>query len=298
MKIFITGATGYIGGAAAAALKKSGHEIVGLTHSSERAKALKAAGVEPVSGDIKKPAEWRAAVDTCDVLIHAAFEYGPQAVAADETALTTLIESARAAKSPRLLIYTSGVWVLGGQSAPATELTPLNPLPIVAWRPAHEQTALAAAGGEVSAVVVRPGCVYGGRRGLYADMIESAVEKKTIKLTGDGSNCWANVFIDDLGELYRLILEKRPEREIYHATDGTAETVHSIATALASAAGGAAVETTPLEEARKKLGPLADALALDQRVSSDKARKDLGWKPAMISIAKNASALVKQWRPA
>lgn len=297
MKIFVTGAAGYIGSAVARALVRAGHEVTGLTHSPGKVRLIEELGAKAVVGDLKKPDSYRQTAEGCEALIHAAFEYSPQGTQADKTAVEALAAAAKSAKARRLMVYTSGVWVLGRQSgAPADERTPLNPLPIVAWRPAHEKLALEAAGGPVACAVVRPGCVYGGMGGLYGMMIQSAVEKHSIKLVGDGSNCWASVYLDDLAELYRLIVERMPQKAVYHATDDVAEPLREAAEALLDAAGGGSVESQSLDEARKALGPFAEALALDQRVSSEKAKRELGWKPAMVSPAKNAMHLLKQWK--
>jgi nucleoside-diphosphate-sugar epimerase len=248
-------------------------------------------------GDIKDPASYRPVADACDVLVHAAFEYTPQGPDADRAALRALMASAKAAKAPRLLIYTSGVWVLGPQKGqPADETAPLNPIPAVAWRPAHEALALEAAGGQVSAVVVRPGCVYGEKGGLYGMMIQSAIDAHKITVIDGGKNCWASVYLDDVAELYRLIVERRPEKALYHATDGTAEPMRELADALLDAAGGGALEDITLEAARWRFGPSADGWAIDQRVSSDKARSELGWKPLQPSLVKDPIKLLMQWK--
>ncbi len=296
MKIFISGATGYIGSEVVRALREGQAEILGLTRSAEKAAALKRVGVRPVEGTLLKPEAFKKELDACDVLIHAAFDYGPQALEADKTMLEAMIASARSAKARRLIVYTSGVWVLGRQTGkPADEATPPSPLPLVAWRVAHERLALDAAGGKVSSVVVRPGCVYGGRLGLYASMFQAAVEKRAIKLAGDGANAWATVYLDDIAQLYRLVVEKAPEREIYHGTDGSHEPLKTVAASILDAAGGGKVEPLAPEEARKVWGPMTEAFMLDQRISSDKARRTLGWKPSLTSTAKNAMLLLEQW---
>ncbi len=296
MKIFITGASGYIGWAVAQRLAKGGHEVTGLTHSPKKADFLRGGGVRPVLGDVKAPDSYRKDADACDALIHLAVEYGPQGPATDKTALEALIASAKAAKVPRLLVYTSGVWVLGPKKAAASdEGSALDPSPLVAWRPAHERLALGAAGGGVAAVVTRPGCVYGGNSGLYGMMFKSIMDEREVRVIGDGSQSWASVYLDDLAEFYTLLVEKRPSG-VFHAVSGKPESVRRVAEAFLDAAGGGEVKPWPLAEARKALGPMADALAMDQRVSSDKARRELGWKPALTSAADNAPMLLAQWR--
>jgi len=286
MRVFITGATGYIGAAVCRALKARGHEVVGLTRGEAGARRLEALGARAARGDVKLPDSYRKEAQAADALIHAAFEYGSAAIEADRLALDTLI----AAGKP--LIYTSGVWVLGPRSeAAADEDSPVSPLDVVAWRPAHEDEALRA-----GAVVLRPGCVYGGRGGLYGQMIQDAVDGKPVTLCGEGENRWASVDLDDLAALYALLIEKKARRAIYHATDGRAEPLRRGAQALARAAGGGEVRAVPLVELSKKLGPFAAALAVDQLVSSEKARRDLGWKANGAGVAARAVELVKAWK--
>lgn len=296
MRIFLTGATGYIGSAVAWALLQRGHRVMGLTHSKEKAPHLSDRGIDPVVGDLMNPDDYRDAAESCEVIIHAAFEYGPSCEAADRIALEALCGAAQKARLPRLFIYTSGVWVLGRHGhAPADEDTPVSPLKIVGWRPEHERLALSAAAGALSTAVVRPGCVYGGRAGLYGNMIGSAFEHRTVRLIGSGNNRWASVYLDDLADLYSLTIDAWPREALYHATDGSAEPLRRAAEAILDAAGGGDIESVSLAEARAAMGDYADALAIDQVVSSRRARRELGWRPKLDSFSANAEALLRQW---
>ncbi|HAZ08565.1 MAG TPA: NAD-dependent epimerase [Elusimicrobia bacterium] len=296
MRIFLTGATGYIGSALARRLRAGGHEVVALTRDAAKMTRLRERGLHPVVGDLSQPDSWRREAEGCEALIHLGFEFGKRAAEIDRGAVEGMLRSAKSAGAPRLFIYTSGVWVLGdSRDRPLDEEAPLAPPEIVGWRPAIEKTVLAAAGDGLSAAVVRPGCVYGGRGGLYGMMFQSLLTDRKIRLVKNGSNCWASVYLDDLVELYRLVLERRPQRSIYHATNGAAETVRKVAEAFVEAAGGGEVLDWPIEEARRALGPMVDALTLDQRVSSEKAKWELGWQPKMAPAAKCAEALLAQW---
>lgn len=296
MRIFLTGATGYIGSAVARGLRGDGHQVVGLTRDPGKTARLKAHGLIPAVGNLNEPGAWRSEADSCEALVHLGFEFGAKAADTERRAVAALLESAQSARSPRLIIYTSGVWVLGpAKGAPAEEGAPLDPPEIVRWRPAVEETVLSRAGNGLSVAVVRPGCVYGENGGLYGMMFQSLLTERTAKLVGGGANCWASVYLDDLVDLYRLILKHRPRRSVYHATDGVAEPVRKTAEAFAEAAGGGDVLDWPIAQARQRLGPLADALAMDQRVSSEKARRELGWQPKMTSAADHAADLLAQW---
>jgi len=297
MKVFLTGATGYIGLAVGRALVQARHQVTGLTRSPSRRDELAAAGISPWVGDLRRPDSYNAEAGKAEAVVHAGFESGPEAAVVERRAVETLLACCRRGDEPRLFVYTSGVWVLGPRrDLDADETSALAPLPNVAWRPEVERIVLDAAGGSVSTVVLRPGCVYGGEGGLYGMMLASLRERGVIPLVGDGANCWASVERDDLAELYRRVLEKRPSRQVYHATDGSAEPIRDVARAFIAAAGGGKTETVPLARALQEMGPFAEALAMDQRVSSDKARRELGWRPQVASASSAAAALLEQCR--
>lgn len=299
MKVFLTGSTGYIGSAVARALLRAGHAVTGLARSAAKAERLRADGMSVVLGDLGQPDTYLSAARACDALIHAGFEAGPCAAPVDWIAARALSECARDHREGRLFLYTSGVWVLGpSREAPGAEDARPAPPEIVLWRPAHERLALAAADRGARVAVVRPGCVYGEGGGLYGLMFRSLYDDRVIRVVGSGRNAWASVYLDDLAELYRLVLEKRPRRAVYHAVDGSADAVADVAEAFADAAGGADVERVPLGEARRRMGPVADALAMDQRVSGDWTRRELGWRPVISSPRRHAALLLAQWRDA
>ena len=143
MKVFLTGATGYVGSAVARALRGAGHEVVGLARSEGAARRLSEAGFEAVLGDMTDaPLLARCAADA-DAVVHAALARGPEIPAADTAATRALLDAVRG--TTKRLIYTSGVWVYGetGDTA-ADERSPTRPVPLAAWRPAVERLVLEA----------------------------------------------------------------------------------------------------------------------------------------------------------
>src|SRR5205807_2265003 len=165
MRVFVTGATGYVGFAVATALRRAGHDVYGLTRAVAKTPQLARQEIRPVIGDIGDPKSYADTAEACSVLVHAAFESSASGVTKDKTAVDALIEAGRRGSQPKTLIYTSGVWVhgdTGGKLVDETE--PLHPIKLVAWRPPHEQMVLQAQ--VVRGLVIRPGCVYGGRGGL------------------------------------------------------------------------------------------------------------------------------------
>ena len=255
--------------------------------------ACRRAAPQPVLGDLMQVATWRDAAAAADGTVHAAAEYGAKARELDATVVDTL--TALPAKDGRFLVYTSGIWVLGAAPAPVDESAPTNPLEIVAWRPAHEQRVLAAAAAGVRAIVIRPGIVYGGSRGIVGDIVKDAANS-LVRVVGSGDNHWPLIYERDLGELYARLVGTPGAAGVYHATDDGAETVNDIVAALAEhAPTEPSIRHVPLPEARKKLGPYADALALDQIVRSPRARA-LGWAPTLHSVAGNAARLFDEWK--
>jgi nucleoside-diphosphate-sugar epimerase len=276
MKIFVTGASGYIGRAVTEKLKAAGHAVAGLARSGEAAQKLKSLGAEAVRGDLRDSAAVQSAAQNSDGAIHLAMEMSAEAPALDRNAIDGILAGLGSSGKP--FVYTSGVWVMGSTGGHTVdENTPVNPTPLVAWRPAHERLVLTAAG--VRGVVIRPAMVYGRGGGIVGSWAGDA-KKGAVRFVGTGENRWPFVHVDDLADLYVLALGAAPG-SLYFAADGPSIPVREIAQ---RAAGGAPVQPIPLEEARKNMGPLADALVLDQLVSGRKAWKELGWAPKGRSI--------------
>ena len=293
MRVFLTGGTGYIGSAVLDSLVRGGHHVDALVRNSEGAARVQARGATPIIGDLMNPTSWRDAAAGADGAVHAAAEYGPRVQAFDATAVETLV--ALPPKAGRFLVYTSGIWVLGPAPSPVDESAPLNPIEMVAWRPEHEQKILNTAASGVRAVVIRPGIVYGGSRGIVGDVLKDAANS-LVRIIGSGDNHWPLIYDRDLAELYTRIVGTPDAAGIFHATDNGAETVNELVAALAEhAPTPPSIRHVPLPEARKKMGPYADALALDQIVHSPRARA-LGWAPTLHSVAGNAARLFEEWK--
>ena len=175
MNIFLTGASGYIGGAVAAALRKAHHEVAALVRPEAETRHLRDLGVALIAGELESLPSLRDQLAGYDAFIHTA-QARPNTVVADRAAIDTFI----ALRGH--FLYTSGVWVVGNNLS-ADESSPVDrPLPIVAWRVPHEELVLTAGG-----AVLRPGCVYGGKQTLCADWFAAAEQKRATQLVGDGA---------------------------------------------------------------------------------------------------------------
>src|SRR5687767_3246025 len=145
MRIFLTGATGYVGSAVMEAVLRSGHDVTALVRDPEKAERMARRSVQPVIGDLSKPAGYTEAAEAADAIVHTALESSPRREKTDRLAIDTLLGAAarRAAAGRRAsFVYTSAAWVLGDTQGRATEDAAVNPTPLVAWRPDHERLVL------------------------------------------------------------------------------------------------------------------------------------------------------------
>lgn len=298
MRVFITGATGIIGFAVARAFARAGYEVHGLCRTETKARTLARNEILPVMGDLTRPDGWVDAAAQAVVLIHCAADLQAGMVGPDKAAVEALIATGYGGPRPKTFLYTSGVWVNGitGHSA-ADETTPLKPISIVAWRPAHEQMVLSATA--VRGIVLRPGCVYGRSGSLTAAWFEGAHTRKDLQIVGDGSNRWAMVHVDDLADAYLRAAQSGLGGEVFNVTDRSRHTVGEMAAAAARAAAyTGAIRQWPVAEAMKVMGPFAEALALDQHVSSWKIARRLGWHPQHGGFVDGVRTYFEAWRAA
>ncbi len=300
MKIFLTGATGYIGSAVLDALIRAGHQVTAIVRDNEKAARVADRGAQPILGNLAEPDFWRKRAEGHEAYVHTAFDSSPRGPATDRTAIDVLMAMARreAGKGRgrgRLFLYTSGLWVLGRAPEPIDESAPLNPIQISAWRAPHEQVVRDAASGGLRTAIIRPGIVYGGARGIMGDVFRSAVNG-LVRVIGDGNNRWPLIYERDVADLYARVVANEAAEGVYHATDDADERVNDIVEAISPYLNTRPdVRHVPIEEARSKMGVYADALALDQVVRSPRSR-ELGWAPQLHSVSGNAARLLEEWR--
>jgi nucleoside-diphosphate-sugar epimerase len=279
MKVFVTGATGYIGSAICEALKREGHTALGLARSGEKAGQLEAAGHIAVRGALEDPDVLEAAAGQADAVIHTAMTFDEQAPARDRAAVEAILKATQPAGKP--FIYTSGVWVMGDtRGRMLGEIAMIRPPALVAWRPAVEELVLASKG-----MVFRPGMVFGRRGGFLADMFHTARTQGVVRVIGNGENHWSCVHADDLATLYALAMASPAPGELFITCGGMPQPVKKIAAAVAQACGiEGKIEHVDLEAARARLGPMADCLAMDLKAGSTKAARFFGWKVERPSV--------------
>lgn len=279
MRVFVTGATGYIGSVVAEKLSEAGHDVTGLARSDESAEDLRSRGFAVAHGDLKDPGTLMEPTREADAVIHLAATGGDDWKAVDEGAVDAILSTLEGTGKP--FVYTSGIWVMGDTGEVlADEDFEGEALEMVAWRLEVETSVRDAADRDVRTVVVRPGIVYGRGGGILAMLVDEARRDGRVRVVGDGRQVWPVVHLDDLADLYvRMLGAERGA--LYNAVEGPSYATRDLALGAGLAAGGdVEVVDWPLGEARQELGPFADARALSQRVTGARAREELGWAPS------------------
>ncbi len=280
MRVFLTGATGFIGSALIPDLKKAGHTVLGLARSDQGAAALTAAGAEVHRGELEDLDSLRSGAKASDGVIHCGFVHDfsrfLEVCEIDRRAIEAMGEAL--AGSDRPLVVTSGTGMgSAGPGQPATEdhfdLQHPNP------RTASEMMADAVAARGVRVSVVRLPQVHDTRKqGLVTYVIAVAREKGISAYIGDGLNRWPAVHVLDAAPVYRLALEKGPNRARYHAVAEEGVTAKAIAEAVGRGLKIPVVSLSP-EEAASHYGWMAMFAGMDMPASSALTQERLGWHP-------------------
>lgn len=295
MKIFMTGATGYIGGVITEKLLQAGHQVVGLARSDASARALEELGAEPRRGTLGDAQVLTDAAREADGVIQNAFDLGADFTTAssDEAkAVDALITGLQGSGKP--LVYTSGTGGLGDTGAIVyDEETPIA----VAESPTVQalqvrfdtEKAVTNATG-LRGVALRPPNVYGRGGGRSVLWLIGAAGRKLGAVpypVGAGDNLWSLVHVDDLADLFVLAVEKAPGGELFHAAARSGIRTRDIAAAISRGV-GLGGRTVALERAElaDALGapPLADYWSTNSQISGEKARRELGWEPRHLDV--------------
>lgn len=284
MKVLVTGATGYIGRAVAEALQSAGHQVIGLARSSASAQTLESRGIQAVHGDLHQPDSLAEATQSVDAVIHTASTNDAEMAQTERLAVETILAALQG--TGKTLIYTTGTWLLGNTGdRVATEDSPLDPTPLIAWRAELERFVLDASDRHIRPIVIRLALVYGRGGGIVTMMVQSASQYGVVQYVGTGENRWTLIHVEDLARCYVAALERAESSSLFIAADDQVMQLHEIAQLVSQAAGiPGQVQTWKLEEARAAMGAFADALALDQQVSGAKAKQVLGWQPQAASL--------------
>jgi nucleoside-diphosphate-sugar epimerase len=304
MRVFLTGATGFIGSAIVPALINAGHQVLGLTRSDAGAQSLSAAGAEVHRGNLNDPESLRRGAAESDGVIHCAFDHSAfggdfskfvEVCDQDRRAIEALGDALRGSDRP--LVITSGTGMgtpAPGQPATEDHFDANHPNP----RKASEVAAASVAAHGVNVSVVRLPQVHDTvRQGLITYAVQAARQKGASAYIGEGLNRWPAVHVRDAAHLYRLALEKHEAGTRYHAVAEEGVTMRAIAEVIGRSLKVPVVSLLP-EDAQAHFGWLAMFAGMDMPASSSQTRQRLGWQPtgpgliADLDQMRHAEALV------
>jgi nucleoside-diphosphate-sugar epimerase len=289
MIIFITGATGFIGGSVAARMMAAGHQVRGLVRNQAQAASVAALGIEPVVGDLSDVALLAREARRADAVINAASSDNAAAVAA-------LLDALEGSGKP--FIHTSGSSVIGddarGEWRSDTvfdETTPYAAAPEKAARAALDKSIRDAAGRGVRSVILCNTMIYGNGLGIKRDSVQipplvaQARASGIARYVGRGLNVWSNVHIEDVAELYLLALGQAPAGSFYFVENGAASYADIVA-AIAGRLNLGMPQAWPIEDAIAEwgFGHAVYSFGSNSRVTAALARRELGWQPQHGSV--------------
>jgi nucleoside-diphosphate-sugar epimerase len=287
MRVFVTGASGFIGSAVVQELIDAGHTVLGMTRSDAGAKSLKQAGAEVHRSTIEDLNSLRSGAAAADGVIHLAFNHDfsrfEKNCEDDRKAIAAMAEVLMGSKRP--LVITSGTAIAANvDGKPSTEDGPT-----AAWNPRAGSEAIAkeliARGANIS-VVRLPQVHDTHKQGLVPYLLRVAREKGVSAYIGDGGNRWPAAHVSDVKKLYRLALESAEPGAIYHAVDEEGVTMKAIVEVHGRGLNVPVISIKP-EEAEAHFGWLAMFALMDMPSSSAITRKKLNWNPTGPGLIKD-----------
>jgi nucleoside-diphosphate-sugar epimerase len=283
MRVFLTGATGFIGRAIVRELQSAGHEVLGLARSDASAETLRQQGVEVHRGDLPDTDSLGAGARACEGVIHTAFIHDwsiPREVASqtDLRAVEAMIRALEGTGKP--FVLTSGTALLASATAGRVSTEEDSPASDTVPRAASETAVLAAASRGVRTSIVRlPPTVHGeGDHGFIPMLIDLARRTGVAAFVGEGANRWPAVYRLDAAHLFRLALENAAPGIRLHSVAEEGVTMRAIAETIGAELGLPVQSLTP-EEAQKHFEWFAHFAALDNPTSSTTTRHTLNWHP-------------------
>ena len=303
MRVFVTGATGFVGKAIVKALLHRKHEVLGLVRDAQKAKSLEQLGVTLVVGDMLQPASYENVVPTVDGVIHAAQypiqgRFTKQKVGQMEQAdiLMTRTLAQACLQHDKKFVYTSSTLAYGDHADKwISEQDALHAPPIAEG---HEQLAkeLLTLHQEkhLRVIIIAPGWVY-GPGGLFKQSFYDTQQKGQLRVFGAGKNYWSPIHVDDLAAAYALAVESEAYGEVYNVADNQPLPQREIVNLFTDALGVKRVGSMPPWVLKLLLGgPLVDSLVISFRIKNDKAKQGLSWQPHYSTFKDGIPVVAKE----
>lgn len=294
MKVFVIGATGLIGGHAARALVREGHQVTGLARSAESEAKLKADGIGAIPGDAEdRPALLRGVLDADAVI------FAPSLGEAEGAVVAWLLEQMEG--SDKAFIFTSGTGVLAQRTAgdwsedTFAEDDPFTPLRAIATRVAIEDSVRAAVSRGIRGMVVRPPAVWTHEKPhmLVAGVVASVEKTGAACYIGRGLNMYSHIHAADLGEAYRHVVERGTPGALYHAVAG--EVANRWIAEKVAAIMGVEARSITMDDAVELWGKFATVVVagVSSRSRSPRTRREFGWAPQHTDMLAAGEAWLK-----
>ncbi|RZJ71466.1 SDR family oxidoreductase [Flavobacterium sp.] len=285
MKVFVTGASGFVGSAVVKDLLENGHQVLGLARSEESAQALEKAGAKVHRGNIEDLESLKSGVSQADAVIHTAFnhDFSRYKLSCDEDRQIIAALGEAIGNSGKPLVVTSGVGLLSlgrivteDDSVPSSEIVP---------RAASEEAAIALQQKGVNCYILRlPPSTHGiGDHGFVAMVADMARKAGESVYVGDGQNRWPAAHRFDAASMYRLIVEKQPQQKIFHAVAEQGVAFGEIAKSIGKEL-DLPVVSQDKASAEAHFGWFLHFASIDCPASSEKSSATLGWQPKHIGL--------------
>lgn len=286
MKVFVLGGTGSIGASLVDELVAHGHEVSGLARSERSASVLGAKGVEPVMGDLRNPGDWADVVTRVDAVIQAAGTFSDDEGDVLHALSDALIDAAARRDVPLRFVDTGGCWLYGETGdAVADETSPFNAPKSFAWCLDVINKVMGA--DVLAASIVHPAMVYSRDGGVFSRFIEPAKAGQPVEIWGSPDTRWPVVHRGDTASAYRLVMEQGKAGAHYNIATEHGVRVGDIADAVAHRFG---ISAPHVVRDRASLvaehGEWAEGPTIDQQMSGDRLRKELGWHPEITNAVK------------
>lgn len=294
-RVFVTGATGFVGTAVVAELVSHGHSVLGLTRGETGAASLKAAGADSVMGTLDNLDLLKKTASEVDDVLHLAFVHDftkyAESCATDRAAITALGDGLIAGGKHGHLVITSGTLMIPNDGDEDSARDTVNPMASARGQSEELCHSYADKGLKTAVVRLAPTTHGPGSSGFTGMLVKAALDNGFSAYIGDGANRWGACHRDDAAKIYRLALDKDTPKATYHGITENAVPVKDIISRIGKELGVEVKSITP-EEAAEHFGWFARLASTDHVVQSEKTRKRLGWTPTMPSVVESVKPTI------